>query len=237
MLLRHILWLYSRHQTRQPPETVEEKAWVFDGVRVALARRHQYAFGRPHTTRPVHSVTCRVAGTQFRDRLLIPHPHHRRALRRLLHAKEKGLVCCEQVRLLALWLQDETETGGWPTTFRAPACGECPSPHVCPVLLSLLLFAGSDSARYLVTTTRTSWMMIVTMRSKYQYSAASCTSSLIVCQSCTLACAIGLRPPPRCKSCQRASLLGVERGCSKTGLCRVRTCPRWHETHRCYTTS
>ena len=114
VLLRHILWLYSRHQTRQPPETVEEKAWVFDGVRVALARRHQYAFGRPHTTRPVHSVTCRVAGTQFRDRLLIPHPHHRRALRRLLHAKEKGLVCCEQVRLLALWLQDETETGGWP---------------------------------------------------------------------------------------------------------------------------
>lgn len=112
VLLRHVVWMHTTRQHAVPPLVLGDRAWVFDGVGVALARRHQYTSGRPHTARPLMSRTRLRVHTSFRDRLMIAEPKLRAALRQLLSSGDLGVVCTQDVRRLSEWLQDDSSTGG-----------------------------------------------------------------------------------------------------------------------------
>ena len=135
VLLRHVLWMHTKRQNSVPPPLVGDKAWVVDGVSVALARRHQYTSGRAHTTRPGHRGTRVQAFAAFRDRLMIPDPHLRAVLARLVSAGDKGMLCCEHTAQLVQWLQDKSERGG---SHLAPYV------RLCMVMSVTLCNVGTD---------------------------------------------------------------------------------------------
>ena len=98
-----------------PTTPVDELAWVFDGVQVTLGKRNLYVCGRTHALRPDHLSWRQRSDAAFRDRLMIPAPHHRAALAYLVRAGSKGVLCDDRVRDFVRWLASDSGTGdgGW----------------------------------------------------------------------------------------------------------------------------
>jgi hypothetical protein len=109
-LKRHIVWMHGLQCMPGPPGRADT-AWVFDGVQVSGARRHVYTGGRPHLQPPHGDETRKKAGSTFRQRLMIPDPSHRSALKTLL--QKCRVTCTPGIVGLARWLHDDGEEGGW----------------------------------------------------------------------------------------------------------------------------
>ena len=79
---------------------------------VSLSSRHAFLSGRQHTKTPTHNNTRRVARSSFRDRLLIPLPEHRRALKNVLTAGPEGVLVDEDLIRFSKWLRDDNDDHG-----------------------------------------------------------------------------------------------------------------------------
>ena len=125
VLLRHMVWMHGL-QCAPPAHAPPHPAWVFDGVQVCAAKRHAYVSGRLHTQTPGWSDSRVRRGSAFRGRLLVLHPRHRAALRRLLRRAQ--VPCCDDIVSLHAWLHNEADDGGWrlrpyiPLVWVRPPC-------------------------------------------------------------------------------------------------------------------
>jgi hypothetical protein len=133
VLLRHMVWMHGL-QCSPPAHAPTHPAWVFDGVQVCAAKRHAYVSGRSHAQTPGWSDTRVRRGSAFRGRLLVPHPRHRAALRRLMRRPQ--VPSCDDIVSLHAWLHNEADDGGWRLRPYIPLVWVCPP---CSFLLQLVL--------------------------------------------------------------------------------------------------